>query len=131
MAVIPARIHDDALGGICKVTYDYDVHGGAIGTITLPLDLPDNAIVHDGLIDVVTAPTSDGSATIALGLNTTTDLKTATAIASYSGIVAMIPVGTAATAVKLTADRSLQLTIGAAALTAGKLNIFMNYYISE
>lgn len=126
--VYTPRIHLDELGGTAKVTYDFDVHGGAVGSIELPLELPDNAIIWDGVADVVTAPTSGGSATIALGMNTTTDLKGATAIASWTGLVALIPVGTAASAVKLTAARTLTLTIGTAALTAGLINFFLKYF---
>lgn len=126
--VYTPRIHLDELGGTVKCTYDYDVHGGAVGAIELPLDLPDNAIIWTGVADVVTAPTSGGSATIALGVNTATDLKAATAIASWTGLVALVPVGSAATAVKLTADRTLTLTIATAALTAGLINFFLQYF---
>lgn len=131
MSVQSSRIHSDAVGGIAKVQYDFAENGGAVGAILLDLVLPDNAVIWDGFFDVVTAPTSGGSATIALGLNTATDLKAATAIASYTGIVALVPVGTAAAAVKLTAERQLTLTIATAALTAGKINIFLNYYIGD
>ncbi|MBW4580715.1 MAG: hypothetical protein KME42_14210 [Tildeniella nuda ZEHNDER 1965/U140] len=125
------RLHQDDLGGLVKVQYDFAVHGGAIGAIAIPLLLPNKAVIFDGFMDVVTAPTSSGSATIAAGFNTTTDIKAATAIASYTGIVAVVPVGTAAAALKLTADRQLTLTVAVAALTAGKINFFFKYFISE
>jgi hypothetical protein len=130
MAQTP-RIHLDNAMGFAKVTYDFAEYGGAVGTIDLPLDLPDNAIIWDGVADVVVAPTSGGSATIAFGLNTTTDIKGATAIASYTGLVTLIPVGTAATAVKATAARSLTMTIGTAPLIGGLINIFVNYYLGD
>ncbi len=129
--VLASRTHQDNTAGVAKVTYDFAFHGGAIGAILLPLALPANAIIFDGVIDVVTAPTSGGSATIALGFNTATDMKAATAIASYTGLVALVPVGTAATAVKLTADRQLTLTVATAALTAGKVNFFFKYFIGS
>jgi hypothetical protein len=53
------------------------------------------------------------------------DLLAATAIAGFSGITAGIPVGTAATAVKATVDSKVVATIAVAALTAGKLNVYL------
>ncbi|NET97612.1 hypothetical protein, partial [Okeania sp. SIO1H2] len=68
--------------------YDFAIHGGAISTITLDTaTIPDNAIITGAYVDVLTDPTSGGSATIALGLNTTTDVLAATAIASVTGVV--------------------------------------------
>jgi hypothetical protein len=125
---VATRIHQDGLGGILKVTYNFATDGGAVSTIELPVTVPSGAIVYGGLIDVDTAPTSGGSATIALGLNTNTDLLAATAIASVTGRVAIVPVFTAASAVKTTADRKLKLTIAVAALTAAKFDIYLNYY---
>lgn len=125
------RMHEDGVCGIVKATYDFAVHGGAIGTINLDLKLPDNAIIYGGMFDVLTDPTSGGSATVALGLNTTTDLKGATAIASITGLVALVPVMTAGTAVKLTAERQLKVTIATAALTAGKFNVFLYYLLGD
>jgi hypothetical protein len=122
---------------VLRALYDFSVSGGAVGAISL-LDengkaavIPNKAIITDSMIDVITAPTSGGSATIALGANTTTDLKAATAIASYTGIVAGVPVGTAATAVKTTADRTVTATIAVAALTAGKFYVMVEYILSE
>jgi hypothetical protein len=125
---IATRIHQDGTGGILKCTYEFAVDGGAVGTLNLPVTLPAGAIIYGGMIDVDTDPTSGGSATVALGLNTNTDLLAATAIASITGRVAIVPVFTAASAVKLTAERTLKLTVAVAALTAGKMDIYLNYY---
>lgn len=125
------RIHDDNVGGIVKVTYDFDVHGGAVGDIPLDFELPANAVIVNGFVDEVEDLTSDGSATIAIKAESAADLKAATAIASYTGRVALIPVGTAATSVKTTEARVLTLTVAVAALTAGKMNIFLDYRISD
>lgn len=125
------RIHDDAVGGFVKVTYDFDVHGGAVGDIPLDFELPDNAVVFDGFIDVLTDPTSDGSATVALKLEEAADILGATAIASVTGLVDTVPDGTGANAVKTTAARVLTMTVAVAALTAGKMNIFLRYFISD
>lgn len=117
-------------------TYDFSVLGGAVGSVNLKdangmdAKLPENAIILDSLIDVITAPTSGGSATIAFTAQSAGDLKAATAIASYTGLVAGVPVGTAATSIKMTADRTLTATIATAALTAGKINVYVEYVYS-
>lgn len=123
---------------VLRGKYDFSISGGAIGTINLldesgkALDMPKNAVITSAMIDVVTAFTSGGSATIALNANSAGDLKTATAVASYStGIKACTPVGTAATAIKLTADRKLGMAIAVAALTAGKAYVLVEFFVSE
>jgi hypothetical protein len=122
------RIHTDGVGGILKVTYDATVDSKAVGTVELPVELPINAIVYGGMINVRVPPTSGGAATVSLGLNTAADLLASTAIASVTGKVALVPVFTAASSVVTTAKRKLVLTIGTAALTAGKMDIYLNYY---
>lgn len=126
-----------------RLYYDFATMGGAVGAISLQdfydkkaANLPGKILITGCFIDVLTAPTSGGSATIALGTGqSTTDLKTATAIASYTGIVACVPVGTAATAIKITAAKTTfvvpKITIATAALTAGKLIVHVQYVQSE
>lgn len=121
---VPQRHVIDNLGGCARDIYDFALHGGAIGTIQLPLVIPDNAIITECIVDVLTDPASGGAATIALGLNTTTDLLAATAIASVTGIVVA---KAQAAAFKLTAERNLQITIATAALTAGKLGVHLKW----
>lgn len=125
---------------IYKAKYDFSVHGGAVGSISLDDDvgdlsnplgtvnasIPNKFVVYGGFIDIVTTLTSGGAATIAVGLNTTTDIKAATAVASWTaGIMAIVPVATAASAVKLTADREVVITVATAALTAGKFFVHL------
>lgn len=121
---------------IMRAQYKFASLGGAVSTVTLlDLDgkaavLPSGAIVVNCLIDVVTAPTSGGAATVALGTGQAgNDLKAATAIASYTGLVACVPVGSAATSIKLTANRSPTATIAVAALTAGEINVLIHYLV--
>jgi hypothetical protein len=113
--------------GCARGLYDFAVNGGAVSTINLldeegnAIVLPNKAIITSVFIDVVTAMTSaGGSGTISLGANTTTDLRAAVDADTLSGISAGVPVGTAATAVKLTAERNLTVSIATEALTAGK-----------
>ncbi len=131
---------------VAKGVYDFAVQGGAISTISLydpalgksqPLILPPSAIVSRVLIDVITAPTSGGSATIAVGTGVAVnDLKTATAVASFTGLLDGIPVNTAATSIKIASTTTLpgqkpSMTIATAALTAGKFNVHIEYYLSD
>ena len=125
------RFGNDAVYFVQKVTYDFAVHGGAVGNIELDCTVPENAVIVDGIVDVLTNPTSGGSATVALKVEGAADLLGATAIASVTGLVDTVPDGTAANAIKTTADRVVTVTVGTAALTAGKMNIFFRYFISE
>ncbi|EKU98033.1 hypothetical protein Lepto7375DRAFT_7292 [Leptolyngbya sp. PCC 7375] len=121
---IPKSSITDELGGCIADIYDFSIHGGAVGTLTLPAEIPDNAIITDAYVDVLVDLTSGGSATVAIGLNTTTDILAATAIASVTGVVVAKQ---GADAFKLTADRKLQVTIATAALTAGKMAIYVKW----
>jgi hypothetical protein len=122
---------------VVRGTYDFSVNGGAVSTISM-LDqassvivLPNKAIITQVYIDIVTAMTSaGGTGTIALTANSSGDLKAAVDADTLSGIVAGIPVGTAATMVKCTADRTLSVAIATEALTAGKFNVFVEYVLS-
>ena len=100
--------------------------GGPSGT------LPKNAIVVGCYIDTTTALGSPGGTTIALSTGQTTgDLLAATAYSSYSGIQACTPTGSASTAIKLTADRQPFMTIQGAKLTAGNINLHIQYLMSD
>jgi hypothetical protein len=123
---------------IAKFSYDFAKQGGAIGTIGLKNEdgtaasLPKGAIVQNGVIDVITAPTSGGSATVSFSTGkTAADLKAATAIASITGLVATIPVGTAGTSIKLTADTVPSIVVAVAALTAGKFYVIVEFTLSD
>lgn len=127
------RIVDDQVRLITG-TYDFAIQGGAVGTGNLvnantrqPVRLPKGAIIIDCIIDVLTAGTTSASGTMALTAQSAADLKAALAAASYTGRVACIPLGSAATAIKLTADRTLTYTIATGALTAGKWDVKIQY----
>lgn len=124
---------------VLKAQYNKATMAGT-GTVTLLgpdgklTYLPKGGIVTDCLIDVITAPTTaTGGANIALGTGqTTTDLKASTGTASYTGLVACVPIGSAATAIKLTADRTPIMTLsGSAPLNAGKFNVLLQYIMSD
>ena len=114
--------------------YDFSKDGGAVGDITLRGSaLPIGAIVNMGLIHVQTAVTSGGSATLALKLINAEDVVAATAKASLTlnALLDTVPDGTAATSVRIvTAGTKLVATVAVAALTAGKLIVPLEYYIT-
>ena len=97
----------------------------------LAVTIPDNAIVIGGSIDVIEAVTSDGSATVAISLVAANDLLTATAKASL-GIKAQKPLAAViAQPIKLEADKPVTVTVGTAALTAGKINGYIIWIEGE
>ncbi len=123
---------------LMKATYSFAVQGGSDTVAITLLDadgkdavLPNKALIKQVMMDWSTAATSGGSATISLGANTTTDLKNALAVASATGKVDGVPVNTAATAVKTTAQRTLKFTVATAPLTAGICNVFVEYYLDD
>jgi len=121
----------DARKMIAEFEYDFSKHGGAIGAITMTGGkIPTGALIVDGKIYTETAPVG-ATATIALGLASANDIKTATAITSFTlgSIQDVIPVRTAATAVLLASAAGLTATIATAALTAGKFRVYLEYYL--
>lgn len=109
--------------------YDFSVQGGALGSQDLGLSLPLGAIIRNVFFDVVTQPVSLGSATVAFSAQSAGDLKAALAIASWTvGRIVGLPVhATVSTYIKLTAARTLTATIATAALTAGKIAVYVDY----
>lgn len=123
---------------VAAATYDFSVLGGAVGAITLrgdngqPVVIPNKAVIVGCIIDVQTPATTSASGTISLSTGqTAADLKAATAAASYTGLVACVPVGTAATAIKITADRTMVAAIATGAITAGKFTVFVQYILGR
>lgn len=118
--------------------YDFSKSGGAIGNINLldPLtgkaaQLPNGGVIIYAFIDVLTAPSVGGGPTIAISSGqSAADLKAATASSSYAGLVAANPVNSAATSIKMTADRTMSIAIATAALTSGKFNVIVEYVLS-
>jgi len=117
-----------------RATYNFAVNGGAIGSIPLSqVSLPAKAIITKVLVDVITAPTSGGSATVGLQILTADDLLAATAIASLTvGLHDGVPANTAATSIKNGSSAlPINVEIATAALTAGEFVVFVEYMISQ
>lgn len=116
--------------------YDFAVDGGAVSTIaiTSSTPIPSGSVVVGGYVDVITALTSGGLATIACQVEAANDILTAVAVASWTaGRKNVLPAPTsgaltASTAVKTTADRNISIVIAAAALTAGVVHVVLYLY---
>ena len=122
-----------------KGVYDFSKVGGAIGSFNLvdddgnPVVIPSGALILNAFAFVYTAATSGGSATIALTAESAGDLLAATAVASFSASAKLQGVpdfGTLADSVLTTAARNLQATVAVAALTAGKVEVYVFYVLT-
>lgn len=129
----------------CQVTFAQLNAAGSGVALNLPLAklIPNKAIIKQVYYNVLTTFADNGtstdqdSSTLSLGANTAIDLKAAIAISNGAnpwdaGIGAGIPVNTAATMVKATADRTpvVKWTHGSGdstALTAGVMNVYIEY----
>lgn len=125
---------------VTKLTYDFSVQGGAVGAINLLRDvdkidtadnrlvLPEGAIIKQVMVDVLTAMASaGGTGTIALDSEGAGDLLAAVDADTLSGLVAGIPDNAVANMIKTTAERTVTLTVGTEALTAGKIDVYVEW----
>lgn len=128
-AVSNAKLAPSALKSY-KFTYDFAVQGGSTGAKTLTAangQLPDNFCITTAYVECVTPATSSGAATIALGTTDTaeafiaatayTDNKFDTAD-NFAALTAAIPV-------KCDGANDVIATIADAALTAGKVVVWV------
>lgn len=140
---------------ILRAQWDHAVQGSTTGSISLydldgkPAKLPINSIVTDCLIDVKTAITLNSSFAVnapyfafSTGVDGVNDLKANVPASALSGVVSCIPVGTAATAIRITTESTPILTITSAShsawssttpsvATAGKINVLIQYILSQ
>ena len=119
-----------------------------MGVVDTGITLPLGAMVTGGYIDVKTSLTSTGSATLAFSTGEgAADLLAATAVATFAanyttGVLAGAPVLGAdaahdtaaelqvlngASLIEMTADNKVIMTIATAAITAGKLDLVLEY----
>lgn len=156
-SVFPSQVHvaesdlelptNDGRGvlRIVRGTYDFAVDGGVIGTITLKdsksradIVIPDNAVIVDSLVDVTTTFITAGAdaGTVALQVEGANDIVSAVAVSDGgnpwdAGLHAGIPVGTVATAFKLTQARTPSVVIGGQAVTAGAMVVTYQYIVGD
>jgi hypothetical protein len=124
-----------------EYTYDFAKSGGAVGTQYLNgPPMPDNFIVTGAsFIDVLTAVTGGGGATVSLGIESATDVRTAQTLATAPALSAVAVVDLVTnpafaeetTYIKTTAARRPLMTIGSAALTAGRFVLLVEGNLSK
>lgn len=123
-------------------TFDTAVNdsSGTANTTTaahgLGVYIPAKAIITKVVMQIVTGFTSAGStATIALSMETAADMFAALAVSdtklSTGPYTAGIQDGTTTHFVQATVQREITATVAVQALTAGKMNIFIDYMIAE
>jgi len=115
---------------ITKFTFDTAANDAAstpasnktVAAHPLAVTIPDNAIVISGFVDVIAAVTSNGDATVAIHLANANDLLAATGKANLT-LAAQLPMAAVIAApIKLSAEKAITVTVGTAALTAGKID---------
>lgn len=139
---------------IAVATYDFAVDGGVVGAIPLGVYIPDNAVITEVWYDVVTTVTtaSADAGTLAIHIQSANDVVAAIAVSDASNVwdagvrgtkigsyatsgnaeTALVQAASlAASRLKTTAIREVTLTIGGQAVTAGKINIYVEYAISD
>ncbi len=124
--------------------YDFSVLGGAQAVIPLvddagnPAVLPKGAVVTTVIAAVLTTVLSGGSATVSLDCLATADLMAATAKASLvqtagsqytMGKPVAVDVSKFVGPVTAVVGSPVTVTVGTAALTAGKIKYFIEYFI--
>jgi len=148
---LAGSVHDEGADNLVRVAIGYmtaaELNAAGSGSVAVcfgSTDIPDNAIILDGMVDVLTTFSDDDgdASTISIGVNTGVDLVAAIAISDGSdpwdaGLQAIIPLGTAATAVKTTAARDISV-VGtlvngggtATAFATGEMRIILRYVVS-
>jgi len=134
-AITNAKLGPTALKSL-KFQYDFaDLGGATTAAITLTDDadaaqtIPDNAVIVRAYIEGVTSATSGGSATVKLGITGDDDcLIAATDFDNGEFDATTVTALTAGIPIRTTAAVSVLATVAAAALTAGKFNIWVEYY---
>ena len=111
---------------VAVAEYSFAVQGGATGTVSLGVALPDNSLVTHVTAEIVTAPTSTGSTgTFKLVLPTDGDLTVA-----QTADGAAVSVNTATLIKKTTAARNLSLTIATNPILSGVVRYYVHYFAS-
>lgn len=124
---------------VYQFQWDFTVNGGAVSSIPLTQingPLPNNFVIQNACMDVIAGLTGGAGATGAVTSGqAANDLVIATIVAgapfSTTGLKITIPtLGTIATWIKTTAQRSPALVVAVNAFTAGKFNLFVEGYLS-
>jgi predicted RecA/RadA family phage recombinase len=120
---------------VAHALYDFTVDGGAQGAIT-PANsdtIPKDAVVHGGVVNSTVAVASAGAATLAIGTaagSAANSILTATAKATLSQDAVLKPT-CATTPFKMSAAGKVNVTVAAADLTAGQVEVWVFYNLAS
>lgn len=112
---------------VVEVEYDFAKDGGATGALDI-IKVNEAMVLVDAYLKVDTEFTSGGSATLIWGVkggDTDACLDVTSGAVANLTEGAVIPGETACKQIKLAADAVLEMTIGTAAMTAGKCRFVM------
>lgn len=111
-----------------RAIWDFSADGGAVGSIPLETLLPDNAVIKSVLVDVLTAVASAGALTLNIAAGSQGNVLASSIALASLGVGTSFP---AVAALKTTASRELNLVIGTAAATAGRIHFVVEYIVTE
>jgi predicted RecA/RadA family phage recombinase len=131
-----AKFGSDPRLFMAHAQYNFASDGGAEALITPAVNstIPINAVIVGSVVNSTTAVTSAGSATLAVGTSAgslANSLLTATAKASLGTNALVAGAAQFATPVKMSAAGQITVTPAVAALTAGVVEIYVFYYVSN
>lgn len=112
--------------------YDFANDGGAVGTIKLG-KFEQKCLVRKASVHVLTACTSGGSATVKIGTSTGDDdafLDTTSGAVGSLTLNAVVE-ETAGQSLIVAADEDVEMVIAVAALTAGKIRVYVEYILVD
>lgn len=114
-------VREGLSAGAKEGTYDFAINGGDIGEISLKNSVPVGAVIKAVYTEVVSAVTSGGApeVDIKVGSDVLASIADATAL---SGIELQTT-----TLTRTSAEESLVFEIKAAAITAGEVNVIVEY----
>lgn len=114
-----------------KVTYDFAVKGGAVGLIPLGVYLPANAVIVKSFYEIATQFTGSGSL-VGFQCEDTNNILNPISLTSYASGVkrSAIQNGDASLMTgSIAADCQINAVVQTAAVTAGKLYLYVQYVI--
>jgi hypothetical protein len=109
-----------------RVTYDFAVDGGAVSTFDL-FTAGADVVLKSFHAYVKTAATSGGSATVALGVTGSATAFVDTTAGAVANLTANAVLGSAIAPRRLPSGSKVIMTVGTAALTAGKIEVVVEY----
>jgi hypothetical protein len=114
---------------VALAEYNFATVGGALGLKTLPINetIPKNSIIVGSYIDVLAELTSAGAAEISIGYVSGIECGGENSLESINGIDSWTNNNPG---VKTTAPAKVKFTIGAFALTGGRMRVFTVFLVS-